>query len=124
MSQRRVHARSIIRATEMKRSSLPRAVASTALLALALLVAPVQGAEISDDEFIEQLGDAATDKPVDRKRLARMLFSLAATLDGGKSSVRLLQSGVVVPEASRHALPKTRRPKTRSRISAILSIDN
>jgi hypothetical protein len=91
------------------------AAAAPVLLSLLALVAPPAAATtpltptaptrpMSDDEFIESLGDESIDTPVDRKRLARILFSLAATLDGGKSSVQWLQSSAVVPETSRQAV--------------------
>ena len=77
------------------------------ILALVLGFAPatpVPARAMTDDEFIESLGDEANTAPVDRKRLARILFSLASTLDGGKSSVQLLHSNVVVPDPSRQAV--------------------
>lgn len=78
-------------------------------LALTLAVAPApralaQAVHETDDDFIESLGDESIRTPVDRKRLARTVFSLAATLDGGKSSVQLLHGSVVVPESSRRAV--------------------
>lgn len=78
-------------------------------LALTLAVAPApralaQAVYETDDDFIESLGDESIRTPVDRKRLARTVFSLAATLDGGKSSVQLLHGSVVVPESSRRAV--------------------
>ena len=90
----------------MGRSSYVGRAARAALCALLLGVAPARARAEgqTDDEFIEALGDASNKMPVDRKRLARILFSLAATLDGGKSSVQLLQSLVVVPETSRQAV--------------------
>jgi len=82
-------------------------VVARAILVVFLLAAVPVGVDaqtISDDDFIEQLGQASSTKPVDRKRLARILFSLAATLDGGKSSVQLLQGNVMVPDSSRQAV--------------------
>jgi hypothetical protein len=79
-------------------------VARVLLLVLALGLAPGGAAATSDDEFIASLGDETAKEPVDRKRLARIFFSLAATLDGGKSSVRLLHGNLVVPDASRQAV--------------------
>lgn len=84
------------------------------VLALVLALTPQVFAEtgtLTDVEFIESLGDESNGTPVDRKRLARVFFSLAATLEGGKSSVQLLQGSVVVPESSRravHSLLRTR----------------
>jgi len=79
------------------------------LLALALILSlapqtPAATEALSDDEFIMSLGDESIDTAVDRKRLARVFFSLAATLDGSKSSVQLLQGSVVAPESSRRAV--------------------
>ena len=88
--------------TEM-RPFLRHGTACAVLIAAALCVGPAAGAEISDDDFIEGLGEPS-DRPVDRKRLARVFFSVAATLDGGKSSVQLLQGSVVAPDASRQAV--------------------
>lgn len=84
------------------------------VLALVLALSPQVLAEteaLTDDEFIESLGDQSIGAPVDRKRLARILFSLAATLEGGKSSVQLLHGSVIVPQSSRqavHSLLRTR----------------
>jgi len=85
---------------------VPRVVTRAILVALLLALVPAAAAAqaISDDDFIEQLGDASSTRPVDRKRLARILFSLAATLDGGKSSVQLLHRNVMVPDSSRQAV--------------------
>jgi hypothetical protein len=60
-------------------------------------------AQMTDDEFLESLG-GSSNQPVDRKRLARMFFSIAATLDGGKSSVQLLQGRIIVPDSSQQAV--------------------
>ena len=78
----------------------------TPVLALALACVPCQagGKGMTDDEYIGSLGQDPGGLPVDRKRLARIFFSLAATLDGGKSSVELLHAGVVVPESSQQAV--------------------
>jgi hypothetical protein len=53
-----------------------------------------------DEEFIRTLEAQGTDAGIDSKRLARLFFSLAATLNGGKSSVQLLQSGLRIRDAS------------------------
>lgn len=74
-------------------------------LALALLVPaalavrgadtpPAPGSEA--ESFLQVLEASGPDAPVDRKRLSRLFFSIAATLEGGRSAVRLLQS---VPNA-------------------------
>ena len=57
----------------------------------------------TDDEFIESLGSASP-RPVDRRRLAKLMFSLASTLDGDKSSVRLVQAQVAVQDGSQRAV--------------------
>jgi hypothetical protein len=76
------------------------------VLTLALVWVPGQaaGKGMTDDEYIGSLGHDPGGLPVDRKRLARIFFSLAATLDGGKSSVELLHANVVVPESSQQAV--------------------
>jgi hypothetical protein len=84
------------------------------VLALVLGSAPATPAPtrtMTDDEFIESLGDDANTAPVDRKRLARIFFSLASTLDGGKSSVQLLHGNVVVPDPSRQAVQSLLRTR-------------
>lgn len=68
---------------------------------LAALIAVPAVADVTDDQFIESL-DRARD--VERPRLARLLFGLAAALDAGRSSVRLMQGSVVVPDTSREAV--------------------
>ncbi len=62
------------------------------------------GGHQTDDEFIESLGSNAPARPVDRRRLAKLFFGLASTLDGDKSSVRLRQTHVAVAESSRRAV--------------------
>ena len=87
------------------------------VLALALSLAPQLLAETeppTDDEFIASLGDESSGTPVDRKRLARIFFSLAATLEGGKSSVQLLHGSVVVPQSSRRAVASLLRTRFES----------
>ena len=85
---------------------MSRVVTRAILVAFLLAVVPAgaRAQAISDDDFIEQLGKASSTRPVDRKRLARILFSLAATLEGGKSSVQLVHGNVMVPDSSRQAL--------------------
>lgn len=68
------------------------------LILLLCLPGPALGQEepppaASDDEaFIVELEAAGPDDPVDRTRLSRLFFGIAATLEGGESGVRLLQS--------------------------------
>ena len=57
------------------------------IVVLAVLPWTPGGAEeLTDDQFIESLGDDSRTS-VDRRRLAKMFFGLAATLDGGKSTL-------------------------------------
>ncbi len=80
------------------------------LLALALawvtpgvaLAQPAADA-MTDDQFIDALG-GESGTGVDRRRLAKVLFGLAATLDGDKSSLRLLHERVVAPDGSQQAV--------------------
>ena len=65
---------------------------------------PASAAEMTDDEFIASLGDTNARGSVDRRRLAKILFGVAATLDGGKSSVQLLGAAVSVPDSQRQAI--------------------
>jgi hypothetical protein len=51
----------------------------------------------TDEEFIQTL-EVQEGEPVDLTRLARLFFSVASTLDGGKTNVRLLQTAVQVRE--------------------------
>lgn len=57
-----------------------------------------QGAEspppavLDDEAFIRELEATGPSDAVDRKRLSRLFFGVAATLEGGRSGVRLLQS--------------------------------
>jgi hypothetical protein len=70
------------------------------LLLLALLPATAARQASGDEQFIRSLETGGPGAKVDEKRLARLFFSLAATLNGGKSSVQLLQSGVTIRNAS------------------------
>jgi hypothetical protein len=53
---------------------------------------PPQRINGDDETFIRELETAAFGETVDRKRLSRVLFGIAATLEGGRSAVGLLQS--------------------------------
>jgi len=66
---------------------------STILVALLLVAGLAAQAQesMTDDEFIKSLGDTKIPGDVDRRRLAKIFFGIAATLDAGKSSVELLQ---------------------------------
>ena len=48
--------------------------------------------QMDDEEFVRLLAVAEADKAVDRKRLSRLFFSIASTLNAGKNNVRLLQA--------------------------------
>ena len=71
---------------------------SLALVLLLGLPGAARGADepapdgLDDEAFIAELEAAGPDDPVDRTRLSRLFFGIAATLGGGKSGVRLLQS--------------------------------
>jgi len=69
----------------LRRPALPVAL----LLALVLAAGGGARASESDEALLRSLDESG---PVDRTGLARLLFGTAATLDGGKSSVRLLQA--------------------------------
>lgn len=59
---------------------------------------------MTDDEFIEWLASSDPGREVDRRRLAKALFSLTAALEADKSSVRLLQGQVELQESSSRAV--------------------
>jgi hypothetical protein len=79
---------------------------SALALASALALSTAAGAEPSRetpldyDAFIESLRRPG-DERVDRERLARLVFRIAANLDGGKSLLRLLQARAAVPAPTR-----------------------
>jgi hypothetical protein len=58
-------------------------------------------ADLDDEAFIVRLEEGGADDVVDRRRLARLFYGIAATLEGGKSSVRLLGSAIRVPAPAR-----------------------
>jgi len=95
------------------RSRRRRGRLGAALLALlaGLCAGPVvrgqHPSELADESFIVRLEAAGADDPVDRQRLARLFFGIAATLEGGKSSVRLLGSAIRVPEPARESAAST-----------------
>jgi hypothetical protein len=60
--------------------------------AVAPAAEPPVASELDDEAFIETLEAAGPDDPVDRKRLSRLFFGIAATLEGGRTGVSLLQS--------------------------------
>lgn len=61
---------------------------------------PTDERPTNDDTFIESLSRESRER-VDRQRLARLLFGIASNLEGGKSSLRLLQSKVSAAPPSR-----------------------
>lgn len=71
---------------------LPRSVAQT----------PPRSAD--DEAFVRALEQAAPGEPVATRRLAKLLFGVAATLDGGRSSVGLLRESLNLREATRESV--------------------
>jgi hypothetical protein len=70
-----------------------------AAIATASAQSPPETTTMDDEQFLSVLesgaGDDARGGPdLDRRRLAKLLFSIGATLGGGKSNVRLLQGGM------------------------------
>lgn len=55
----------------------------------------------ADEAFIRSL--AEDDAPVDTRRLARLFFSAASTLEGGRTSVRLLEEAVSLRDPRRES---------------------
>ncbi len=99
-----------------------RQIARCGVLILALgagQLASRAAGEQSDDEFIAALGDESISTPVDRKRLARILFSQAATLDGGKSGVQLLHAGVNAPDSSLQAVTSLLRTRYEAYVGSL-----
>lgn len=64
--------------------------------------APSGTATMDDDQFLSFLESSTVDDgaALDQRRLAKLLFSIGATLGGGKSNVRLLQGAMRVREPS------------------------
>lgn len=85
-----------------RRRSLCAAMSLVVLLSPAVIAEAVSGST-SDDQFIETLAEQ-TGTAIDRRRLAKLLFGLAATLDGDKSSVRLLHERVAAPDGTERAV--------------------
>jgi hypothetical protein len=59
---------------------------------------------MSDAEFVNALAVADSEEPVPRRRLAKLFFSVASTLDGGKTSVAFLQSRLSIRDPSRDSV--------------------
>jgi hypothetical protein len=55
---------------------------------------PAQVATMSDAEFVDALTATDDERPVDRKRLARLFFSVASTLEAGRTGVALLRERI------------------------------
>jgi hypothetical protein len=89
-----------------RRSSCAAAWAGALILAIAVWGAPGarSAAETGDEAFIQLLETADPDTAVDRTRLSRLFFGFSATLEGGKSSVLLLGSGVPVRDPGRKSV--------------------
>ena len=82
-----------------------------AVLAPGEAAAATQHAEAQADEtFIDSLGDPAGEA-IDTKRLARLFFSAAATLEGGRSNVRLLEDGVSIRDPKRESRVRVLRAR-------------
>jgi len=82
----------------MTLSSRPGPISLAAMLTIVLvggspLEAQAAQAPRSDEQFVEAL-ESQRDGRVDSKRLAKLFFSVASTLDGGRTNARLLQSVV------------------------------
>lgn len=74
---------------------LRRAAATLLLIACASALAPGVPAQTSEDEaFLQALEGARPGDAVDSRRLAKVFFGVAATLQGNQSSVRLLQTAL------------------------------
>lgn len=90
-----------------ERSRRAALVAGTLLLLLAAIWGSTparSAAELDDEGFIQLLESADADDSIDRTRLARLFFGFAVTLEGGKSSVRLLGSGVPIRDPGRKSV--------------------
>jgi hypothetical protein len=83
----------------MNRPATPRRHGALALFLSVLCAAAAVAGELTDEQFLETLGQGST-VPVDQWRLAKVLFGMAATLDSGKSTVQGLHGKLVVPETS------------------------
>jgi hypothetical protein len=71
--------------------------ATTALLLLfGSSVEAQNSASMSDEQFIASLEAMDPGESADTGRLAKLLFGVASTLEGGQTSVRLLQNAVAV----------------------------
>ena len=87
--------------------TVPACLAVVAALLLGTGVGAPPAGHLSDESFIRRLEEAGPDHPVNRQRLSRMLFGVAATLEGGKSSVRLLGSAIRVRDPARDTASST-----------------
>jgi hypothetical protein len=63
---------------------------------------------MDDATYVAFLADADVDT-VDARRLSRLFFGVAATLDGGRTSVRLLQNAIVLRDSTQEAVRATLR---------------
>jgi len=64
--------------------------------------------KMNDADYGTFLETADADS-VDTRRLSRLLFGIAATLDGGRTSVRLLQNAIVLRDTSQEGVRGTIR---------------
>jgi hypothetical protein len=91
---------------------LARVVALLALVLAGPRAADAQMApepsKMDDATYVAYLADADVDT-VDARRLSRLFFGVAATLDGGRTSVRLLQNAIVLRDSTQEAVRATLR---------------
>lgn len=81
----------------------PGLVLAAGLLVAAPSAAQQAPAQLTEDEFIESLGDRYSAHPLDHRRLARMFFGVASTLEGGQQTLLFLQSRVAPHDPSLRA---------------------
>jgi len=67
-------------------------------------VVAAEPAEPTDEQFVASLAAPGAAGPIDRRRLARLMFSAASTLDAGRSGLRFLHGRIVVSSGSAAAV--------------------
>jgi len=83
------------------------AIVLSLVIAVSGAFAQEQAQPSGDERFIQSLADRYNTQPVDSARLARLFFSVASTLDGGKSTVQFLRSRLAARDLARQALTGT-----------------
>ncbi len=78
---------------------------------------------MDDAAYVAFLADADVDA-VDARRLSRLLFGVAATLDGGRTSVRLLQNAIVLRDPTQEGVRVTLRTMCGSYEAAVARMRN